>query len=902
MLTRLHEHGGALVVLIVSLLCEAVMSVSLGANPQRTILVLVIAVVVSLILERWASQRRNNGKIMEWATLTDSGTFQTLTRTVRQELLLNPLSMESIDVEQHYADRVLRSSNQNTTLSDSDIPTRIGRNLKVLPIVGPPRSGKSSLLKHILSRIPSSAILLFPKSRHISTPPSGLVEKLEGKDVVIVVDDLDLGNRNSVDLGELMQNLGAYCASCSLIFTTRPDQSLTRVLDVNPTLGNSLGPNGPMHLVPLSSVQKRKLTESLGRVWEPFDESRHSLPSEIVNPREYQHASARFEQLDDETKDVLRALKLLDILWMPSPTRAMVEEALRVIRGTSSFNEVRESQVSSALNQGFVRSWGNGEIHPEFAYIRRDDVVSYRQDRIGLDDAKVLLAQLVVKFPSQVNPRTLFVASKLWGQEVSLQYCEDWISAGADRTDGIAAKASLLFQLGRTQEALDSSKELSQDAQFMFELQYLEEQGDHHGVIEKIETHFDRIGFNWRLISRTRYPKEMLIDAEYLFNLPETIGISDEGQILTLKLANALNSSERFEDALEVWNSVLAAYPDHRIALSGKARSLHFIGDTDRAIKAIWEATRHWPEDAQLWHFAAQLASEAGRFVLAATAISNALKFAPRELSYLLTDLDVTGKIGTPQQYLAKALAIIEIDPENDAVKLEIARKMHALRREEEAIEILRPLVANGYNLKESTEILADALLSLNYEQQALDIMQKHPDVHNSVVAISIMGEAFSSLKRYEDAAYWCLLAAQKHDDPELAAHFWKLTAFALVNGNKVEECRSIFDSRPIDLDDFDVRRLKVLISPSHRLDDDTYREVCELLVQEPNDFQLLQARAFHHIMMGQYGLATVDFESMHRLRPENESVLANLQKCRQINSKDENCGLPEKANRESVK
>jgi tetratricopeptide (TPR) repeat protein len=643
-----------------------------------------------------------------------------------------------------------------------------------------------------------------------------------------------------------------------------------------------------MHLVPLSSEQKRQLVESLGRVWQPFDGNRYSLPSEIVNPREYQHASQRFAELDDETKDVLRALKLLDLLWMPSPTRAMTEEAVSIVSGTSVPKEVRDSHISSALTQGFVRSWEDGEIHPEFAYLRRDDVVPYRQDRIGVDDANILLVQLLAKYPSQVDPRTLFIASKLWGPEVALQHCESWIGAGADRADGIAAKASLLFQLGRPREALELSKELSQGVQLMFELQYLEELEDYNSVIEQIQAYFDRTGFDWRLISRTIYPSSMLVDAEYLFNHQETLGLSDESEVLTLKLANALNWSERFEDALEVWNSVLDAYPDHRIALSGKARSLHFLGDTDRAVETIWEATRQWPEDAELWHRAAQLALEAGRSPQAETAISNALKFEPRKLSYLLTDLDVTGKMGTPRQYIAKALAILEIDPENNAVRLEMARKLHFLGSEEEAIAILRPLVDCGYNLKVSTEVLSDALLQLNHDQQALDILQKHPDVHSSVPASSIMGEAFLSLKRYKSAAYWCSLAAQKHVDPKLVAHYWKLAALAQLNDDNVQDCRSILNSQPVDVHDFDVRRLKVLVSPSRQLEDDAYREACELLDQEPDDFQLLQVRAFHYLMTGQFGMATADFETMHRLEPENDYVSANLQKSRLMSSKDE--------------
>lgn len=328
------------------------------------------------------------------------------------------------------------------------------RNNNGFVLLGPPPDGKSHTLYEIVSRMDGYEILR-PKKEEKAPDEDNFSLLLEGKRVVLLLDDLNDYVDRELDLRDFEERLGRHASSWVVASTCRDDPELGAVREA---VGKSLKrfyddiPN-KLSLLPVAPEEKRELALAIGKerdeAWKEFPSLGHITMQEPMR-----YMSEQFEELDrqPEQRDILRALKLLSAAGVVPFTH----DRLRAVLGR--IFDRHPSHLGDCLDalakQSFLRLYDQDPVQLEPAYLQY--VVTYKPGRSPEDDFPKLEAVLDEDLQDHEG---LFYLGNSYSKnlqkfEKALACYNQALNLRPDYSEAWNNKRSALFNLGRYEQAL----------------------------------------------------------------------------------------------------------------------------------------------------------------------------------------------------------------------------------------------------------------------------------------------------------------------------------------------------------------------------------------------------------------------------------------------------------------
>jgi tetratricopeptide (TPR) repeat protein len=254
---------------------------------------------------------------------------------------------------------------------------------KGIVLLGQPLDGKSRTLYEILSEM--NGYLVVKPFLSKGLPGDDALELVDGKNVILLLEDLHEYVGRQIDLPELRRMLSDRTSSCIVASTCRDGPELRLVEEKLGRFYEEV--DLKLKLTQPTAEEKGWLARSIGEEWDPGKVDDHPTLGSIAMERPLEAMVLRFRNLLRERPDyadTLRALKLLTAASVGPLTHRRVEAVLGRVFGRTDLH-LRDC-LRALAGQSFLRDDGSVDatVRPEPAYLR--DAVTYTEGKAPRDD------------------------------------------------------------------------------------------------------------------------------------------------------------------------------------------------------------------------------------------------------------------------------------------------------------------------------------------------------------------------------------------------------------------------------------------------------------------------------------------------------------------------------------
>jgi tetratricopeptide (TPR) repeat protein len=482
---------------------------------------------------------------------------------------------------------------------------RSGRSFVLL---GQPLDGKSRTLYEILSRLRGRQVVRPSLSKGI--PREDALSLVEGKHVILLLEDLHEYVGGRIDLPELQRELSGRAASCVIASTCRDGPDLKRIQE---ELGR-LYEDVPLklRLTPPTAEEKGLLARSIGDGWDPEKAEDYPTMGSIAMERPMEAMNLRFRNLlqnHPDYADALRAMKLLTAASIRPLTHRRIEAALSSVFGRT------ETHLRDCLrilsDQAFLQAdpSADGRVRPEPAYLR--DAVFYTEGKEPKDDFFPALLYSLKDIGDADAMIGLGVSSMLGGRfnAQAVYDCFHWATeADPNNPSAWLNKTALLSAGGYHAEAVEAADKAVQlkpgdYAYWQQKGRVLHAAGLHeearNALLQAATLRPDRSDI-WRQLGSVYMGLARPSYALSAFNRSIDLGADYDYLESWIDRAMALRQLGRDREALRAYDRVIRIDPDHFEARFNKAGLLRKLALWEEALVAAEEAENLRPEDADV--------------------------------------------------------------------------------------------------------------------------------------------------------------------------------------------------------------------------------------------------------------------------------------------------------------
>jgi tetratricopeptide (TPR) repeat protein len=482
---------------------------------------------------------------------------------------------------------------------------RSGRSFVLL---GQPLDGKSRMLYEVLSRLNGRHIIRPSLSKGM--PGKDALSLVEGKDVILLLEDLHEYAGSQIDLPELQRELSGRATSCVIASTCRDGPELKRIEQELGRLYEELPLK--LRLVPPTAEEKGRLARSIGEDWNPETADDYPTLGSIAMERPMEAMSLRFRNLLRECPDhadALRAMKLLTAASIRPLTYGRVEAVLGSVFGRTE-GHLRDC-LRVLSDQAFLQEGPSADetVRPEPAYLR--DVVSYSEGKEPKDDFFPTLLHTLKEIRDADAMISLGVSSMTGGRwsPQAVYYCFDWATKiDPNNSSAWLNKTALLSAGGHDADAVEAAEKAVQlkprdYAYWQQKGRALQGAGRHEeardALLQTVKFRPDRVDA-WRQLGSVYMDLGCPRDALSAFNQSIDLGADYDYVKSWVGRARALSRLGRDQQALRAYDRVIRMDPDHFEARFNKAGLLRKLARWEEALVAVEEAESLRPDNADV--------------------------------------------------------------------------------------------------------------------------------------------------------------------------------------------------------------------------------------------------------------------------------------------------------------
>lgn len=210
------------------------------------------------------------------------------------------------------------------------------------------------------------------------------------------------------------------------------------------------------------------------------------------------------------------------------------------------------------------------------------------------------------------------------------------------RSDALRLMAIINFRLDRLDAARADFQDLLETGHYMMDaLYYLGRIADRNSELEQAVRYYSQVTRGSNAIISQRRAAGIMVqmgeEEEALEHLSAFAGINPNFALDMLQAqAQLLSSMERFPEALEYYDKVVAYRPDSEGAYLGKAELLLLMGRLDDAIDLYRKTAKRWPDSAMTLNaLGYTLADRTDQYDEAAKLIQKALELDPESAAII---------------------------------------------------------------------------------------------------------------------------------------------------------------------------------------------------------------------------------------------------------------------------
>ena len=259
-------------------------------------------------------------------------------------------------------------------------------------LLGQPLSGKSHTLYNIIKRMDEFDVVKLLKNGQIFL--DNAFSLLEGRKVVLLLDDLNDWVNTTTDLLDFRDKLSCHAASCVVAATCRDGSELGVVKSALGTGLHRFYEDIPLklRLLPPTNEDKERLARGIHKNWDSATSAQFPTLGSITMAESMVAMSLRFGSLLPEQQDTLRGLQLLASAGVLPFTTQHLQPVLQHIFQRQNLHLA--DCLRALTEQAFLRPpITQDRINPEPAYLRQ--VVTYVEGKSPEDDFVPLLNVLV---------------------------------------------------------------------------------------------------------------------------------------------------------------------------------------------------------------------------------------------------------------------------------------------------------------------------------------------------------------------------------------------------------------------------------------------------------------------------------------------------------------------------
>jgi tetratricopeptide (TPR) repeat protein len=298
------------------------------------------------------------------------------------------------------------------TYSEEDLVRSLMEGRSLL-LVGQPSEGKSRTLYGLVKQLGGYWIVKPAKG---ALPSQDGLRLLRGRDCILLVDDLsDYVGR--IDLADLHRSVSAYARTCTVAATCRDGPEFTTVKTALDDGMRRFFEEIPLKLglVGITVEQKAQLAAAVGDdSWTSAGSDLFPTPGTIAMASALESMRARFRAIPPEHKDLLRAVRLLDVGGVLPYTQSRVKTIWESVfqRVGSHLGDC----VDRLADESFLRRPARqNPVQPEPAYLKF--ATTYTEGRQPEDDFSALADAL---FESGDGAGLYYLARSLWASRSPL--------------------------------------------------------------------------------------------------------------------------------------------------------------------------------------------------------------------------------------------------------------------------------------------------------------------------------------------------------------------------------------------------------------------------------------------------------------------------------------------------
>ena len=487
---------------------------------------------------------------------------------------------------------------RTTSVSDAPMEEPMLVNLlrtgQGLVFIGPPGAGKTLLLFSLLRNF-GPCLVLQPR-RDQSLPPDDAFHLLKGRQVVVLLNDLDGYANHPPDLQKFCTKARAHALSGSIgiAATCRDGKALSDIT------GNSLrrlyeDSLLPLTLVRLPQPEQRRLATSVNRPWQQD----YATPGDIVMAEMRDIMPTRYDHdLSLDCQDVLQALKLLTAAKLALTTARMRVVMQHVFEKSLDLrNCLRLLADQSFLDKRSLPA----TIEPEPYYL--DKIVPYPRAK---DEPATDFPLLMLALEDLQDADGLYTLGRVFAERedrMNAWACFGKVAAlQADFPETLYTNADEAYDAARYHEALELY-----DYLLLLQPENYEVWNNKGVALADLGRHREAL---------TAYDRALQLQ-------PNLAGVWKNNGLRLADLGHHV-------EALTAYDCALQLQPDFVIAWYNKGMALADLGRPD-ALAAFERVVELKPDDIQAWRQVVRLAAAQGDLVKAEKARLEVLRLEREE-------------------------------------------------------------------------------------------------------------------------------------------------------------------------------------------------------------------------------------------------------------------------------
>ena len=597
------------------------------------------------------------------------------------------------------------------TISDEEFAGLLNKNHDVL-LIGIPTSGKTRKIFEVLrTHVPDQEVLVPHRGDLLTSDLSHEAKRyLRNKDVIIVLDDLNLyASRGDVllDLLEEISNAAKYCA---IVGTCRDGAELStavdRELDGRIIQGSTISKvygrfRQNLYFVrPPDPEQSSKIAQ--GAEIDPSELyiNQCGAPGDLLLRDRKQAMKHRFEDdLSNEEKEILHAAQLLDVGTIAPTHNRVGFVADHLYNRRVGTGESLNDTLQRLEHYGFISAPHNQDpLALELAYTSLDVeagriVVRYKEARSVDDD----LRSLIYLFANEKDVDGLTRLGIAFFQRGMYEECYQSFDHAVEKDPSNAAawgiRGVALRALGREEKALESF--------------------DH--AAEKDPSNAVTWGNRGYVLGALGREEEAL--ESYNRAVEEDPSFAAAWAFR----AALLETLDRKEEALESYNHAVEEDPSNAAVWTNWARLLYVLGCEEEALERFDYAAEVDPSNAVTWGNRGHVLHALGREEEALESYNRSLEEDPSFAAAWNNRADVLRALGREEEALQSLDRAVEEDSSFATAWANRAGMLYVQDREEEALESYNRAVEEDPSNAATWANRGHVLRTLGREEEALE-------------------------------------------------------------------------------------------------------------------------------------------------------------------------------------